>query len=37
MSLPCNLGRTDRIVRTLLGVAIGVAGIILDGTRFWAD
>jgi hypothetical protein len=31
MSMACNLGRADRVLRVFLGGALGVAGILVNG------
>jgi Protein of unknown function (DUF2892) len=31
MSMTCNLGRTDRVLRVFLGAALGVAGVLVHG------
>ncbi|NDQ57117.1 MAG: hypothetical protein GZ088_08600 [Acidipila sp.] len=31
MALACNLGRTDRALRMVLGMALGITGILISG------
>jgi len=30
MAITCNLGRTDRAIRILVGIALGVAGVFVS-------
>ena len=31
MAVVCNLGRTDRTLRVVLGIGLGITGILIDG------
>ena len=31
LALACNLGRTDRALRMVLGIALGITGILISG------
>ncbi|MFY9530069.1 MAG: YgaP-like transmembrane domain [Candidatus Acidiferrales bacterium] len=31
MALACNLGRTDRGLRVVLGIGMGIVGILMNG------
>jgi hypothetical protein len=31
MTVVCNLGRSDRVFRIVLGVGMGIAGILVNG------